>query len=134
MLHFRTRREAEEAAIPREVREVILASIDAFETSLAKLESRWNPDEDGWFSLLEPAESDQPLWAMGWERRLGDLVVEAVHFHPRARLWEVIHIPGNNWGWTLFLPDSPALPREVRAWLLANAGEADAALARKAQP
>lgn len=134
MLHFRTRREAEEATIPRAIREVILASIDTFETALAKLESQWNPDDDGWFSLLEPAEADLPLKAMGWERRLGDLVVEAVHFHPRARLWECVHIPGNNWCWTCFLPDSPALPREVRGWLLAHATEADAALARRARP
>lgn len=134
MLHFRTRREAEEAAMPRAVREVVLSRIGEFEGALAKLDCSWDPDDDGWFSLLDPAEVGEPLRGMGWEQRLSDLLFEAVHYHPQARLWECIHIPGNNWGWTAFVPDSPGLPSDLREVFLREASEADAALARRSSP
>jgi len=134
MVHFRSRADGAKARLPPAVKAVVLERIDAFEKEMAKLGAVWNPEDDGHFAYATADEADLPLADFGWDRRLRDLLPEAVHYHGEARLWEVIHIPGNSWGLTLFVPDSPALPREVREWLLANADEPDATLARKARP
>jgi len=134
MLHFKSREDAARARLPAAHRRVVLDRIDAFERELAKLGCVWVPEDDGHFAYATPEEADAPLSDLGWDRRLRDLLPEAVHYHAAARLWELIHIPGNNWGWTCFVPDSPALPREVREWLMANAGEADASIARIMRP
>lgn len=131
MLHFKSRAEAAKARVPGEHKRVVLARIDDFLAALALIHCEWNAAEDGHFAYATTEQADAPLVDFGWDKRLRDLTPEAVRFHADARLWEIVHISGNSWGWTCFVADSPALPREVREWLLANAGEADAALARR---
>jgi len=134
VVHFKSRADAARARLPLLVKRRILARIDEYEKELAKVGAVWDADAEGYFTLLGTEEADAPLVALGWTQSLRDLVVEVVHFHPIERLWEVVYCPSNGWAWTGFVCDSPALPHEVRAWLLANAGEADAALARKVRP
>ena len=131
MLHFRSQSEAVRAPLASPVKAVVVDRIEAFQESLKKLGEIWVPEDDGHFVFANAEEADLPLRDFGWDLRLRDLQPEVVRYHAAARLWEVVHIPCNSWGWTCFLPDSPVLPHEVRAWLLENASEADAALARR---
>jgi len=134
MIHFKSRSDAVRARLPILQERAILGSIDRFEEEFLKTGAVWDPDAEGFFTLLDVAEADAPLTDMGWSRRLRDLLLEAVIYHSEECLWEAIYCPNDGWGWTAFIPDSPALPHEVREWLIGEACEADAALARSIPP
>lgn len=121
MLHFRSLKDAEGAAIDEQVRKVVVARIADFERAIGETGNVWDVDRDGHFSFLAAEEIDPPLAGMGWTQRLGDLLFEFTHFHPEANLWEVAYVPGNNWGWTCFFHDSPDLPKALRETLLREA-------------
>jgi len=134
VLHFKMREDAARARLPALHKRAVLACIDEYEGELRKLGAAWDPDLEGYFTFLDETEADEPMSELGWSERLRDLLVEATHFHAAERLWQVVYCPSNGWAWTAFVPDGPALSREVREWLLANASDADAALARRGAP
>lgn len=117
MLHFRSRGDVLAADVAEEVRAIILDRVDSFLATLALTGGGWEPDSDGFFSLLTVEEISLPLRDLGWNRHIEGLLFEFVHFHPEAGLWEVVYIPGDNWGWTAFFPDSPVIPPGLRTVL-----------------
>lgn len=121
MIHFRCRADVEAAGLPDAVRKLVLGRIDDFERVLGESGYVWEVDRDGHFSLLAEGEAGLPLEAMGWTQRLADLLFESVCHHPEAGLWEAVYIPGNNWGWTCFVPDTPDLPPALREAFLREA-------------
>lgn len=110
------------AVIERRFREMLAAYED--------LGCDYDPDDDGFFVLLEPGEATEPLVALELpDRRLVDLTLEAVHHHAHHAdhedhaphggpgLFECVYCPSNSWAMSIFVPDGPGLDPGVRAWL-----------------
>lgn len=118
MIHLRSLEEARASPVPEGVRGLVVARAEELAAELEAMGRPWQPEEDGWFVVLEPGEEVGPLIGLGWEQQLSDLLFEFVDHDEAAGCFAAVYIPTNNWGVTIVVPDAPGLDPAVRAWLV----------------
>ena len=118
MIHLRSLEEARASPVPEGVRGLVVARAEELAAELEAMGRPWQPEEDGWFVVLEPGEEARPLEGLGWGMVLREVLLEFVEHDAAAGCFWGVYIPTNSWGVTIVVPDAPGLDPAVRAWLV----------------
>ena len=95
-------------------------------THKAFLQQRWlnlasitnyEPVNDGCVVYLSEAETMVPLTELNLSFRLEDLCFEGGFFDKASGLYDLVCIPGNNFGWEFVVPHSETFNPEQLPWL-----------------